>query len=165
MEVLDKIESLLKDNTCLVGMGNYLRSDDAVGLYIVDELRDREVPCNLSILNVEDVIESYVYKIAGLDCDNVVILDAVKADSTTGSIVFGRLNDFEELLSDYSTHKLSLKISGKILEEHNKQTYLLGIVADNLDYGTGISDEVKKSADLLKDFIIKSIASNKGVCQ
>ncbi|MCU0848934.1 MAG: hydrogenase maturation protease [Spirochaetes bacterium] len=165
MEVLDKIESLLKDNTCLVGMGNYLRSDDAVGLYIVDELRDREVPGNLSILNVEDVIESYVYKIAGLDCDNVVILDAVKADSTIGSIVFGRLNDFEELLSDYSTHKLSLKISGKILEEHNKQIYLLGIVADNLDYGTGISDEVKKSADLLKDFIIKSIASNKGVCQ
>jgi len=31
------------------------------------------------LLNVEDVIENYVFKIADLDCDNVLIIDAVRS--------------------------------------------------------------------------------------
>ena len=86
-------------------------------------------------MNVEDIIESYVFKIAELDCENVLIIDAVKSTTSPGSIIFGRLTKCGEALNDYSTHKLSLTLCGKILEESGKKTYLLGVEAGDTDFG------------------------------
>ncbi len=157
MESVSRIKELLNDKTCIVGMGNYLRKDDAVGLYIVDEVRDSKSAISKNTLNVEDVIESYVFRIADSDYENVLIIDAVStgdSNTSSGSIIFGELNEYEELINDFSTHKLSLKMCGRILEEHGKKAYLLGIVAADIDFGTGLTSEVRKSADVLKDLII-----------
>ena len=44
--------------------------------------------------------------------------------------------------------------------------YLLGIIADDIDFGIGLSDDVKKSADTVTDLLLKSInCSQKGVYQ
>jgi hydrogenase 3 maturation protease len=166
MNVTAKIDEIISDGACIVGMGNYYKSDDAVGLYIVDHLKNVVESEDYRIINVEDVIESYVFKIADFECRSVLIIDAVEADASAGSLVFGRISDMDELIGSCSTHKLSLKLSGKVLEEYKKETYLLGIVVDNADFGVGLSDEVKKSADTIKDLLLKSInCSLKGVCQ
>lgn len=118
------------------------------------------------IFNVEDVIEAYVYKLAELPCKSIVVIDAVKADAETGSILFGKLDDeFEELSGTLSTHKLALKMSGKIFNEHNKETYLLGVVVDNIDFGAELSPAVRESADVLIQIITDALNCNKGVCK
>jgi hydrogenase maturation protease len=160
MSLVTDIMEVVKDKTCIVGMGNYLRKDDAVGLYLVDELQSKVSSDQLLLLNVEDIIESYVFKIAELDCANVLIIDAVKSTTSPGSIIFGRLTKCGEALNDYSTHKLSLTLCGKILEESGKKTYLLGVEAADTDFGQGLSEDVKQSADLLKDIILEIISSN-----
>lgn len=166
MDFISQIEEIMQDRTCLVGMGNYYKSDDAVGLYIIDQLKENIQSDTLHIINVEDIIESYVFKIAEMDCDNVVIVDAVQAETERGSVVFGRLKEMDELAGSFSTHKLSLSISGKIFEEYNKNAYLLGIVTDDVDFGIGLSDDIKRSADTVKDLLLKSInCSQKGVYQ
>ena len=48
-------------------------------------------------------------------------------------------------------------MSAKILQQQGKNIYLLGVVPENIDFGNEISPEVKKSADILKDFIIDSL--------
>lgn len=160
MEFIDRMEQILSDKTCIVGMGNYYKSDDAAGLYLVDEIKD-SISGNISILNVEDIIEGYVFKIAENDSKNVMIIDAVEATdgSIPGSVIFGRLEEMD-ILDSFSTHKLSLKLSGKILEEHGKNTYLLGIAAEDIDFGTGLTPVVRESVDILKDIIIKSLKRN-----
>ncbi len=160
MSLITDIMEVVKKKTCIVGMGNYLRKDDAVGLYVVDELQGTVRSENVLLLNVEDVIENYVFKIADLDCDHVLIIDAVRATTTPGSIVFGRLTKCDALLDDYSTHNLSLALCGKILEECGKKTYLLGVEARDTDYGRGLSEDVQRSADILKDIIVEIIDSN-----
>jgi hydrogenase 3 maturation protease len=160
MSLVTDIMGVVKEKTCIVGMGNYLRKDDAVGLYLVDELKDTIHSEKVLLLNVEDVIENYVFKIADLDCDNVLIIDAVRSTTTPGSIVFGRLTKCDEVLDDYSTHKLSLALCGKILEECGKKTYLLGVEAGDTDFGHGLSEDVQRSADILKDIMIEIIGSN-----
>lgn len=161
--LLSDIKKVVSHSCCLVGMGNYLKSDDAVGLYIIESVKkaaeNKEV-----IFNVEDVIEAYVFKIAELDCRNVVVIDAVSAKAETGSIIFGRLEDeFEELGGTLSTHKLALKMSGRIFNEHNKVTYLLGVVVDNTDFGAELSQGVRDSADVLIKLIIDALNCEKGV--
>jgi hydrogenase maturation protease len=160
MSLVTDIMGVVKGKTCIVGMGNYLRKDDAVGLYLVDELQGRVAPDQVLLLNVEDIIESFVFKIAELDCENVLIVDAVRSTTSPGSIIFGRLTKCGEALNDYSTHQLSLTLCGKILEESGKKTYLLGVEAADTDFGSGLSHDVKQSADLLKDIIIEIISSN-----
>ncbi|MCP4129563.1 MAG: hydrogenase maturation protease [bacterium] len=160
MDLISRLEQVLDTNPCVVGMGNYLRNDDAVGLYIVDGIEKALHPGKHLIMNVEDIIESYVFKIAELDCDTVIIIDAVstvRQGVAAGSVLFGKLNEFNELIGDFSTHKLALRMSGKILEEHGKNTYLLGIVAEDIDFGTELTPEVRKSADSIRDFIIESL--------
>ena len=41
MSLVTDIMGVVKEKTCIVGMGNYLRKDDAVGLYLVDELQGK----------------------------------------------------------------------------------------------------------------------------
>jgi len=161
--LLSDIRNTVSSNCCLVGMGNFLKSDDAVGLYIIESVK-KAVSNHEMIFNVEDVIEAYVFKIAELECDNVVVIDAVKANAETGSILFGRLEDeFEELGGTLSTHKLALKMSGRIFNEHNKITYLLGVVVDNTDFGAELSQAVRESADVIIKLIIDVLNCEKGV--
>jgi len=151
------IREILKGNCCLVGMGNYLKSDDAVGLYIVESVR-KAANGRVPIMNVEDVIEAYVFKISEMDCDNIIVVDAVKTGAETGSILFGKLEeDFEGLNGVLSTHKLALKMSGKIFKDHGKETYLLGVVVDNVDFGAELSPGVRGSADALIELIIDAL--------
>ncbi len=66
-------------------------------------------------------------RIAEADCDNVVIIDAMQSGAETGSVLFGRLNEVKEAIGNFSTHKLALFLSGKILEQYNKKTWFMGI--------------------------------------
>jgi len=158
MEFLPVIERLAREKTCFVGMGNPLMGDDAAGVYVVDGIREQIDSPTVSVLNVEDVIENYVYKIADSDCDNVVVIDAMQSGAEKGSVYFGRLHEFEETFNNnYSTHKLSLFLSGKVLEQYNKKAWFLGIEVGDVDYGTGLSEDVKKSADIIRDLLLSYI--------
>jgi hydrogenase 3 maturation protease len=160
------LDSIMSSPTCIVGIGNTLRGDDSVGCYIAERLESELSGTGHGVINAEDIIESYVFRIADSDYKSVILIDALLADSPAGSVVFGKMDDLEGLSGSVSTHKLSLKLSGKILKENLKETYLVGIVARQIDFGEPMSPEVKRSADILTDCIIKSAHSDhKGVLQ
>ena len=75
----------MNEKTCLVGMGNTLRRDDAAGVYIVEEVGRRISGESLKTQVVEDVLEAYVFQLAELDCENIVIVDAIEASEVRES--------------------------------------------------------------------------------
>jgi hydrogenase 3 maturation protease len=147
---------MLGKGTCLVGMGNYYRSDDAVGLYIIDAVKQRAEEMGMRVINVEEILESYIFTIAEMNCDRVLFIDAVATDSDPGTVIFGKLEDFSDLLSNLSTHHLSLKLCEQILRDHGKEVYLLGIAVQNIEYGTGLTAEVETASELLKSILTRS---------
>ncbi len=157
MDFLPVIERLARERTCFVGMGNPLLGDDAVGLHVVDGIRERGRSDCVTALNVEDVIENHVCVIADGESDHVIIVDALQSGADAGSVIFGRLNEFDEIINNFSTHKLSLLLSGKMLEAHGKKVWLLGIEARDIEFGTGLSEEVRKSADIILDVLLSYI--------
>lgn len=149
------LREILSQPTCIVGVGNLMRNDDAVGVMIAERLgQDLPALNGASVVLAEDVIENHVFRIAEGDARNVLMIDAVAADAEPGSVVLGKLDDLEQVANNgFSTHKLALSTAGSILKHYGKDVYLLGIVAANTDYGTEVSQEILDSAETVIDLV------------
>jgi len=156
MSLPSGLADVLREKTCLVGVGNPYRRDDGVGPWIADAVRSAAGPTSLRVFNVEDVLENFVFEIAGTDCRNVIIVDAAALDREPGSVVFGPLSEFSEAGS-VSTHKLALELSGKVLESAGKRIFLLGVVPEDLGFGPGLTPKVRESAARLGDLVLRTV--------
>ncbi|MBV5274885.1 MAG: hydrogenase maturation protease [Lamprocystis purpurea] len=149
------MRQILAQPTCIVGVGNPLRNDDAVGALIAERLAPvMSAAGRHTVINAEDVIENYCFSIADSAVRNVLVIDAiVGGGAEPGSVVLGRLEDLEAADGGYSTHKLALAATGGVLRHHGKDVWLLGIAAANTDYGTAVSQDVMAAAEAVIDLI------------
>ena len=154
-----ELRQILAQPTCIVGVGNPLRNDDAVGALIAERLAPELAAAGRhGVINAEDVIENYCFSIADSAVRNVLVIDAVQGvmqgnGAEPGSLVLGRLEDLEAADAGYSTHKLALSTAASVLRHHGKDVWLLGIVAANTDYGTTVSPDILASAEAVIDLI------------
>lgn len=162
-----ELQQILTQPTCIVGVGNPLRNDDAVGALIAERLAPALAAAGRhTVINAEDVIENYCFSIADSAVSNVLVIDAVQGamqgpmhgdGPEPGSLVLGRLEELEAASAGYSTHKLALSTAAGVLRHHGKDVWLLGIVAANTDYGTTVSPEILASAEALIDLVQRSV--------
>ncbi|MBN1949518.1 MAG: hydrogenase maturation protease [Candidatus Cloacimonetes bacterium] len=131
--------------TLFAGIGNALKSDDGVGIYISRQIIPRP---GWEVLIVESGIEKFVGKINSLAPDLLILLDATD---------FGREPGFYDLVPlqqvrDYTanTHTVSLSRVGEFFE---METCLLGIQPADVTFGEIITAPVKASADELIEII------------
>ena len=128
-----------------VGIGNVLRSDDGVGVYICKRLNTNK---NISTLIVEVSIENYIKKVNEYNPDILILVDCVNFNKKPGYVDFlpvERIKDFTT-----STHNISLK---RISEFFKMKVLVLGIQPASLLFGEKLSPKVKEAADR----IIKNI--------
>ena len=59
MEPIELLEQVLGRKTCLVGIGNSLRSDDGLGPYLIESLRAGLPEGKVDLLVVDDVPENF----------------------------------------------------------------------------------------------------------
>jgi len=151
------LAEVLREPTCLVGVGNPLRRDDGAGPWIVGAVREAVAGTRLSVVDAQSVPENFVHVVARADCRTVVFVDSVAAEGPPGAVVFGPLADFPEAGS-FSTHKLALSFCGKFLEASGKKVFLLGIVPADLEFGEGMTPEVGRAAAAIRDLILRAVA-------
>jgi len=121
------------------GIGNQLRRDDGVGVYITRNLTHTEFICPLC---VEVSIENYIGRINQTYADYLLLIDSMDFNERPG---YWNLLPIEKVQGiTTNTHNVSLD---KVSELFNKQTYILGIQPGNLNFGEEMTDEVKRSAD------------------
>ena len=154
-----ELQQILAQPTCIVGIGNPLRNDDAVGALIAERLVSEMAAVGRhTVIDAEDVIENYCFSIADSAVSNVLVIDAVQGamhgdGPEPGSLVLGRLEELEAASNGWSTHKLALSTAASVLRHHGKDVWLLGIVAANTDYGTTVSPDILASAEAVIDLI------------
>jgi hydrogenase maturation protease len=152
-----RLAGVLREPTCLVGVGHILRRDDGFGPWVAGAVRAGLSGTKVRVIDAEDVPENFAPVIARADCRNVVFVDAVTAEGPPGSVVFGPLADFGEVES-FSTHRLALSLSGKFLEAAGKRVFLLAVVPADLGFGAGLTAAVERTAAALRDLILRSAA-------
>jgi hydrogenase 3 maturation protease len=140
--VFDELNMLFMDSDrrkLFVGIGNLLKSDDGVGVYISERIENRETILSLT---VETSIENYIGKINSLNPDILVLMDCMELNSDPGTFKILTLNQIEDLT--FNTHNISLK---HLSEFFPIPVYILGIQPEKIDFGENISYLVKNVAD------------------
>ncbi len=144
----DSLNNLLsqKDKKILfVGIGNLLRMDDGVGVYISSNIKNTSL---ISALTVEVSLENYIGKINSLNPDILVLIDCVDMKSTPGTHKLMSLSKIHDLT--FNTHNISLK---RFQDFFKMQVYLLGIQPEKINFGENISYLVKEEADKIINII------------
>jgi hydrogenase 3 maturation protease len=136
---LDQI-LLQKDKQILfVGIGNLLKMDDGVGVYISRKIKNRGT---VSSITVEASIENYIGKINSLGPDILILIDCVDMKLATGTFKLMSLSQIQDIT--FNTHNISLR---RLSEFFGMPVYILGIQPEKIDFGENISYLVKHVAN------------------
>lgn len=128
-----------------VGIGNRLKRDDAVGIYICENLATSG---QKQILIVESGIEKYIGKINKLSPDILVLVDSTDFGEKPG---YTKLVRPEQIVDETTnTHTISVK---KLSKFFDMSTFILGIQPKNSNFGEELSPIVKERANRIIDYI------------
>jgi len=148
----------------VIGVGNILRGDDGVGVYVIEELRKFSLSEDIELIDAGTRGLDMVSFLEG--AERVIIIDAVKGHGRTGDIYRVDFDD-EEIDPDQSdfisTHEFNWedtlivgkKISGDRFPE--KITFF-GIEIENSEPGLGLSPIVKESLYRVVNLIQKELS-------
>ncbi|MDP8220592.1 MAG: hydrogenase maturation protease [Candidatus Stygibacter frigidus] len=132
-----------------VGVGNRLKSDDAIGILICEKLKNGSF---LETLIVEAAIEKFVGKINSLSPDLLVLVDCTDFNREPGYFKLIHISELPD--NTFHTHTVSLR---RISEFFEMETYLLGIQPSNVKFGEIISPPVQEAARKIIQYINSNI--------
>lgn len=146
----------------VIGLGNTLRGDDAIGIVIIEELKKYKFDNDIELIDGGEGGFNILHHLQRFT--KVLIVDAVDFGGNVGETKVFNINDifFENL--HLSTHDINickiadiLRILGEIPE-----IFIFGIQPKNMNYNEGLSpeinvkkiiEEVQKTLEILKNNI------------
>lgn len=140
--MLNELNKLLAQDDKMklfVGIGNLLKRDDGVGVYISKKIKNKR---SVSSLTVETSIENYIGKINSMNPDILILIDCMDMKEAIGKFKLLALNQIQDMT--FNTHNISLK---RLSDFFTMPVYILGIQPEKIDFGEGISYLVKNCAD------------------
>lgn len=145
-----KLKKLIDHNEKILflGLGNPMRRDDGVGVYISKNL-------NIGFNSLEGGKnpEKHINKVIETDPDLLIIIDSIKNETKPGNVVFAEGEEIEE--KRISSHKMPISIFIDLLKKEipDLNVFLIGIEPKDLSIGTEMSDEIKETANILINFL------------
>ncbi len=132
-------------NILFAGVGNVLKRDDGVGVYITQKIRHGN---GIGRLTVEMGIENHIGKINKLAPDVLVIIDACDFGREPGYSELSRACDMMDMTTN--THNISL---AKLSELFNMPVYILGIQPADISFGEGMDAKVSETSEQITGMI------------
>lgn len=125
----------------VLGVGNDLRTDDGLGLVIVNGLKHIQGP-NLLVENVGSVPEAFASNLAEFGAERVIMVDAADMLKPPGHI---ELVTKERIGSvTISTHRMPPSLLMQYLEDRTgAHTILLGVQPRSIEFGEGLTPEIQ----------------------
>jgi len=142
------------ERVVVAGIGNPIRSDDFVGVKIVQNLQGK-VSGRVYLIECETVPESYLQSIVEFNPTHVLLIDAAILGLKPGETRFvspERMADFPAI----STHMLPLRIFCEYLTATTKaKIALLLVEPKNVEFGEGLTPDVQAAAEKITNILLK----------
>jgi hydrogenase maturation protease len=148
--VSDRLAELLtgKDRKILfVGIGNLLRQDDGIGVYISTRLRESD---NIKVITAEVSIENYIGKINSTDHDTLVLIDCVDMKKEPGTFELIHPDRVHDMT--FNTHNISLK---RLSEFFRNEILILAIQPEKIGFGENLSYIVRDAGNRIIELVNK----------
>lgn len=129
----------------VLGLGNVLHSDDAVGARALQQLRaDRRVPSNIAFVDGGTLGLELLAHI--WDASHVLVLDAIDVGETPGTIIRLAGDKLHCLTGSCSVHQLGLAdmlAALRALARKPPEVVVLGVQPATTEWGTDLSGPVE----------------------
>jgi len=148
-EFVHELKMWLKDAKKLVimGIGNEMRGDDAVGIKVIEKLRGR-VPNWVVLLICGSTPENFLGTVERLKPTHILMVDAAKLNSEPGSIALIDTNLISGIA--ISTHYMPLHISAEYLRRTTKaKIKLLAIQPQDISLHIGLTEKLEKTTEII----------------
>jgi hydrogenase maturation protease len=148
--VSDRLAELLtvKDRKILfVGIGNLLRQDDGIGVYISTRLKESDT---IKVITAEVSIENYIGKINSVEYDVLVLIDCVDIRKPAGSYELLPVERVHDMT--FNTHNISLK---RLSEFFRNEILILAIQPEKVGFGENLSYIVRDAGNRIIELINK----------
>ena len=142
------------ERVVVAGIGNPIRSDDFVGVKIVQDLQGK-VPERVYLIECETVPESFLQPIVEFNPTHVLLIDAAVLGLKPGET---RLINPERIAAfpAISTHMLPLRIFCEYIKSATKaKIALLLIEPGNVGFGEGLTPKVQATAEKITEMLLK----------
>ncbi len=127
----------------ILAVGNEMRRDDAIGIEIVNELRNIALlkDPKIKIIIAGTTPENFTRPIESWNPSHLLIIDAVDMGENPGEIELIQMDDISNVT--ISTHKMSLTLLNKyLMSKLDLEIKLLGVQIKDVSFGDGLSSEL-----------------------
>jgi hydrogenase maturation protease len=147
----------------VIGCGNLLRGDDAVGPVLVRRLLDRGLPDGTEVADGGTSGMDVAFRMRG--ATRVILLDAARTGGRPGTLYRMLGTDVEQLpdLSTINLHSFrwdhALAFARWLLkDEYPTDVIVYLIEAESFEFGAPLSATVDEAADRLTDLLIEELS-------
>ena len=153
--------------TCLMGVGNLECGDDGFGVRLMRAIEARLGRSALDARHPRFVDaglepERCIGRVSADEVDHLVFLDAVDFGAEPGSIIFADAGEMASRFPQISTHKLSLGLLAKCVEENgHTKAWLVGVQPQSLGSAEGLTPEVEATLETLTDLLCEAWTTEK----
>jgi hydrogenase 3 maturation protease len=155
-DIQKKLEKWLTNakHSIVAGIGNPIRTDDFVGVKIVQNLQGK-MPEKVCLIECETVPEGFLQEIVEFNPTHVLLVDAAVMGLKPGET---RLIDPEQVTSfpAISTHVLPLRIFCEyITTATTAKIALMLIEPENVEFGETLTPKIQAAAEELTKILLK----------
>ena len=137
----------------VLGIGNPLRGDDALGLEVLKLLRGR-VPRCVRLIDCGTMPENFTGEVKRFKPSHVLLIDAASFDAEPGVVRLVQPEDIGGVA--VSTHALPLSMFAEIVQKTIKaKVVLLGVQPKRLDFVEGLTPEVEKAVQEIAGGLVR----------
>jgi len=137
----------------VVGVGNEMRKDDAVGVQVAKKLRGK-LSRQFRLIEAGTIPESYIDKVRESRPTHVLIIDAAQIGTNPGNSRLLSPSKVKGL--SISTHTLPLNVFAEFVKkETGSKIKILAVQPKDLEFGEGLTDEVARTVEKLTSILIR----------
>jgi hydrogenase maturation protease len=144
MDWKKELKEFIDNKTVIMGIGSVLKTDDGVGVFITEKLKDMGIE---NVIVAEATPEHWLGFLTNKKFEKLLIVDSVLFGGEVGEI---KILDLQEISERFGlTHSSSLHLFYDFIsgEGNIKALKVLAIMPESLEVGESLSPIVKRSAE------------------
>ena len=152
-KLIDLLKPFRDSSTVIMGIGNILKGDDAVGPLICGRLKNENISAD--VIDAATVPENYIHTIIKKAPRTLLVIDAVSFDAAPGTIKIFRTEQLDSLV--ISTHTLSPRIFIDMIQQSIELNVMfIGIQPKQTQLGSPVSKQVNQAIEELTRILLKN---------
>ena len=149
-DVSHRLQRCAGTKIALLGIGNELRRDDAVGLTVIDRLSALIDHPSISLMKCHEVPENFTGHVKRFKPACVILIDAADFGGAPGEARVFELSEVESI--EVTTHRPSLAVLGEYLQsETSASIFVIGIQPVDREFGEGLSPAARGASIIVAE--------------